>query len=89
VAIANPVQLRGIAYARVKTDKIDAAMLARIHASGFLPEVWIADEATLEQRRLASERAALLRQSMRVKSRIHAILHANLLPPYEGHLFMR
>ncbi len=54
VAIANPVQLRAIAYARVKTDKIDAAMLARIQASGFLPEVWIADEATLEQRRLAS-----------------------------------
>jgi transposase len=53
VAIANPVQLRAIAYARVKTDKIDAAMLARIQASGFLPEVWIADEATLEQRRLA------------------------------------
>lgn len=89
VAIANPVQLRAIAYARVKTDKIDAAMLARIQASGFLPEVWIADEATLEQRRLASERAALLRQSMRVKSRIHAILHANLLPPYEGHLFSK
>ena len=26
VAIANPVQLRAIAYARVKTDKIDTAM---------------------------------------------------------------
>ena len=89
VVVANPVQLRAIAYARVKTDKIDAAMLARIQASGFLPEVWIADEGTLEQRRLASERAALLRQIMRVKSRIHAILHANLLPPYTGHLFSK
>lgn len=87
MVVANPVQLRAIAYARVKTDKIDAVMLARIQASGFLPEVWIADEATLEQRRLASERAALLRQMMRVKSRIQAILHANLLPPYPGHLF--
>lgn len=68
VTIANPVQLRAIAYARVKTDKIDAAMLTRIQASGFLPEVWIADETTLEGRRLASERAALLRQILRVKS---------------------
>jgi transposase len=40
VVIANPVQVRLIAEARVKTDKIDAAILAQLYASGFLPQVW-------------------------------------------------
>lgn len=38
VAIANPLQVRLITEARVKTDKIDAAVLAQLYASGFLPE---------------------------------------------------
>ena len=51
VIVANPRLVRAIAYARVKTDKIDAAVLAKLHASGFLPEVWVADEDTLCRRR--------------------------------------
>ncbi len=39
VIIANPILVRAIAWAKVKTDKIDAAVLAKLHASGFLPEV--------------------------------------------------
>jgi hypothetical protein len=38
--------VRVIAHAKVKTDKVDAAALAKLHASGFLPEVWMPDEAT-------------------------------------------
>jgi hypothetical protein len=51
VVVANSRLVRAIAYVRVKTDKIDAAILAKLHAAGFLPEVWIADDATLTQRR--------------------------------------
>ena len=40
VVIANPRQVRLIAEARIKTDVIDATVLARLYASGFLPEVW-------------------------------------------------
>lgn len=32
VVVANPRMVRAIAYARVKTDKIDAVILARLHA---------------------------------------------------------
>jgi transposase len=39
VVIANPNLVRAIAWAKVKTDKIDARVLAKLHASGFLPEV--------------------------------------------------
>lgn len=47
VVIANPRQVRLIAEARIKTDVIDATVLARLYASSFLPEVWIPDEATI------------------------------------------
>ena len=50
IAVANSRLVRAIAYARVKTDKIDATILARLHAAGFLPEVWVADENTLCRR---------------------------------------
>jgi hypothetical protein len=37
--IANPKQVRIIAHAKIKTDTIDASVLAQLYASGFLPEV--------------------------------------------------
>ena len=87
VVIANPMQVKAIAHARVKTDKVDAKILAELHAAGFLPEVWVADDATLNLRRLVSERAAAVRTIRRLKSRVQAVLHANLVPKYAGHLF--
>jgi hypothetical protein len=36
VVIANPKQVRLIAHAKIKTDKIAAGVLARLYASGFL-----------------------------------------------------
>lgn len=87
VVIANPLQVKAIAHARVKTDKVDAKILAQLHAAGFLPEVWAVDDDTLDLRRLVSERAALVRSVRRVKSRVQAVLHANLVPKYSGHLF--
>jgi transposase len=41
--MANPLQVKAIAHAHVKTDKIDAGVLASLHAAGFLPEVWLPD----------------------------------------------
>lgn len=87
VVIANPILVRAIAWAKVKTDKIDAAVLAKLHASGFLPEVWMPDEETEARRRVVAERTQLVSQMTRLKNRIHSVLHANLIPPYKGVLF--
>jgi transposase len=46
VVIANPLQVKAIAYAHVKTDKIDAGVLANLYAAGYLPEVWTPDPET-------------------------------------------
>ncbi|WP_080971054.1 IS110 family transposase [Burkholderia cepacia] len=79
VVIANPLQVRLIAEARVKTDKIDAAVLAQLYASGFLPEVWMPDERTLALCRQISRRSQLVRQRTRLKNEIHAVLIAHLI----------
>ena len=81
VVIANPRQVRLIAEARIKTDVIDATVLARLYASGFLPEVWIPDEATLGLRRQVTRRTQIVRQRARLKTIVQSILHAHLVPP--------
>lgn len=80
VVVANPLQVRLIAEARVKTDKIDAAVLAQLYASGFLPEVWIPDADTLALRRQVARRAQIVRQRTRLKNEIHSVLAAHLIP---------
>jgi transposase len=89
VVIANPLMVRAIAWAKIKTDKIDAATLAKLHASGFLPEVWHPDEETAALRRLVAERSQLVSQRTRLKNRVQSILHANLLPKYSGKLMSK
>ena len=46
VTVSNPMQTRVIASAKVKTDKVDARVLAQLGAADFLPEVWAPDPAT-------------------------------------------
>ena len=89
VIIANPILVRAIAWAKVKTDKIDTAVLAKLHASGFLSEVWMPDEETETRRRVVAERTQLVSQLTRLKNRIQSVLHANLIPPYKGVLFSK
>jgi transposase len=80
VVIANPKQVHLIARAKIKTDKIDAAVLAQLYASGFLPEVWIADDVTQALRRQVTRRNQIVRQRTRLKNIIQSILHAHLIP---------
>lgn len=80
VVVANPKQVRLIAHARIKTDKIDAGVLAQLYASGFLPEVWMPDAATAALRRQVTRRNQIVRQRSRLKNIIQSILHAHLVP---------
>jgi transposase len=80
VVVANPRQVRLIAHAKIKTDAIDAAVLARLYASNFLPEVWIPDQRTLALRRQVTRRNQVVRQRVRLKTIVQSILHAHLVP---------
>src|SRR2546421_3630126 len=46
VVVSNPVKTRAIAEAKVKTDKVDARILAQLLAADFLPPVWLPDDRT-------------------------------------------
>lgn len=81
VVIANPLQVKAIAHAHVKTDKVDAGTLASLYAAGYLPEIWTPDAATERMRRLVARRYQVVRHRTRLKNEVHAILHAHLIPP--------
>lgn len=70
-----------IAHAKIKTDAIDAAVVAKLYATGFLPEVWLPDARTQALRRQVARRVQLVRQRVRLKNIIQSILHAHLVPP--------
>lgn len=80
VIIANPLQVKAIAQAHVKTDKIDAGTLASLQAAGYLPQIWTPDAATERKRRLVARRYQVVRHRTRVKNEVHSILHAHLIP---------
>jgi len=79
VVVSNPMKTRAIAEAKVKTDKVDAAILAQLLAADYLPGVWVADEATHALRRQVARRANIVRQRTRLKNQVQAILHRNLI----------
>ena len=54
VVVSNPMATKAIAQAKVKTDKVDALVLAQLLRCEFLPEVWQPDEATRQLRELAA-----------------------------------
>lgn len=84
VIVANPLQVKAIAHAlhaHVKTDKIDAGVLASLRAANFLPEIWLPDADTERLRRLVARRNQVVRHRTQIKNEVHAILHAHLIPP--------
>lgn len=80
VVVSNPLKTRAIAEAKVKTDKVDARILAQLLAADFLPPIWLPDERTARLRRMTVSRAHLVRQRTRIKNRVQAVLHRNLMP---------
>jgi len=54
--MSNPMKTKLIAKARVKTDKIDARVLAELAHVDYLPEVWLPDEDTESLRQFFSDR---------------------------------
>jgi transposase len=81
VIVANSLQVKAIAHAHVKTDRIDAGVLASLRAAGFLPEIWLPDADTERRRRLVARRNQVVRHRTRIKNAVHAILQAHLISP--------
>ena len=80
IVISNPLKVRAIAEAKIKTDKVDARVLAELLRCSYLPVVWQPDAETQRLRRLTHRRAALVSDRTRLKNRLHSILHHTLVP---------
>lgn len=87
VIVSNPLRTRAIAAAKIKTDRVDALVLAQLLRLDYLPRVWMPDADTQAARRRSTERANLVAGRTRIKNRIHAVLHHRLIEPPSGDLF--
>jgi transposase len=79
VLVSNPMATKAIAQAKIKTDKVDAHVLAQLLRCDFLPEVWQPDEATRRLRELTGRRSALVGQRTAMRNRIHSVLAMRLI----------
>ncbi len=77
--VTNPMRVKAIAHARIKTDKVDAHILAQLLRMEFIPEVEMPGEETWELRQLVSHRLLLARKRTAVRNAIHSILNRKLL----------
>lgn len=89
LVVSNPLRTRAIATAKIKTDRVDAEVLAQLLRCDYLPPVWIPDTATLAARRLTTRRSVLVAERTRLKNRLHSVLHHLLLPCPVADLFSR
>jgi len=79
IVVGNPFKTRIIAEAKIKTDKVDAMILAQLLRCDFLPTVWIPDKQTREYRRISSSRKSLVQEATAAKNRIKSILNHLLI----------
>jgi transposase len=87
VELAHPKELKAIAHAAVKTDQIDAKVLANLARLNFLPISYAAPQKIRDLRLYMRHRDWLVRQRTQAKNRIHAVLaRYNLVSPV-GDLF--
>jgi transposase len=87
VTLVHPPHVKLITRAQVMTDKIAAETLARLHAVGLLPGVWVPPLEVRDQRALVAQRTKMVRLSTQARNRLHAVLHRHHLPPLPGDLF--
>jgi len=74
VKLANPVKTKAIAFARVKTDAVDAATLADLLRANLVAESYIPTKEIRRLRDVARQRKTLVRGRTQIKNKIHAIL---------------
>jgi transposase len=84
VVPVNATQVRAIAWAKIKTDKVDAHTLAQLLRADFLPAVQMPSSQSWALRQLVSHRRLLLKQQTATKNTIHAIFNRRLIHLPQG-----
>jgi len=77
VKLSHPLKTKAIAYAKVKTDKVDSATLAHLLRSNLLPLSYVPEKPVRLNRELLRYRASLVKIQSGVKNKIHTVLAKN------------
>ncbi|MEO0123376.1 MAG: IS110 family transposase [candidate division WOR-3 bacterium] len=80
VLLANPVKVKAIAHAHLKTDTVDAKTLAHLLRVNYIPEVYVPAKEIRVKKYLLRHRTFLVNTSTRIKNRIHILLERNHIP---------
>jgi transposase len=77
VHLANPLKVKAIASARIKTDSIDAGVLCDLLRANLLPEAYFATPNVRQWKEMCRYRASLMNLRTQIKNKIHGILFKN------------
>jgi len=81
VILAHPLKVKAIASAKIKTDVIDSRTLAQLLMADLIPEAHLRKGDNRLKQRIIRHRAFMVVMRTRVKSRIHALVDSQFLPP--------
>jgi len=87
VLVANPIKVKQIAFARVKTDIRDTLILARLLAANLVPVVWVPPQHIRQMRQLLSQRRQMVETHTQIINRMHSAAHRHHLKHERGKRF--
>lgn len=87
VQVANPIKVKQIAQARVKTDIRDTLILARMLAANMVPDIWVPPVHVRNLRYLLSQRRHLVGMHTQTVNRMHSVAHRHHLNHPKGKRF--
>ena len=87
VVVANPIRVKQIAQARVKTDIRDTLILARLLAANLVPDVWVPPVHVRQMRQLLSQRRQFVETHTQIANRMHSVAHRHHLQHERGKRF--
>jgi len=87
VVVANPIKVKQIATARVKTDVRDTLILARLLAANLVPTVWVPPLPVRQMRQLLSQRRQFVETHTQIVNRMHSVAHRHHLQHERGKRF--
>lgn len=87
VVVANPIKVKQIAMARVKTDIRDTLILARLLAANLVPDVWVPPIHIRQMRQLLSQRRQWVETHTQILNRMHSVAHRHHLKHERGKRF--
>jgi transposase len=88
VSVSHPKKTRYIAEAKIKSDRVDSKAIAELVRSDALPKAYMPDQETAVLREKIRRRAFLVRERVRLRTKIKSILtYEDIKPRVEHGLF--